>query len=346
MVAYVRAGALTNFAEVAREFGLDPAALARAAGLDPRVLSEPGARVPTAKVASLLERSAKEAGCPTFALRMARTRRLADLGAVGLMIAHQPTLGDALATTIRYRNLVNESLAMSLEEDGDLAILRAELLVEPGVAMRQTDELAIGTLFRLFRAVLGARWQPYSVNFAHLAPPDSSFHRSVFGERVEFGCEFNGVVFAAADLNRPNPAADPALAEHARSFVDTLPKAQMESMTGEVAKAVYLLLPIGGASISQVAQWLGINVRTLQRRLSAESEAFSDVVARIRRELATRYLANPAHSLAEIARMLDFAQHSSFTRWFTAEFGMPPAQWRLEARSRAVAARGRRRRRS
>jgi AraC-like DNA-binding protein len=328
MVAFVRAATLSNFVEVARELGLDPIAAVRAAGIDPRALSAPEMRLPTAGVAQLLERSAEASNCPTFALRMARSRQLSQFGAISLLITHQATLGEALATIIEYRNLLNESLAMSLERHGDLVILREELVVEPGLPMRQAYELAIGAIFRVCHALLGGRWRPYSVHFTHAAPPDVSVHRSVFGADLEFGSEFNGIVFSAADLDRPNPTADPALAEYARTFVESLPKAHESSVAREVSKAVYLLLPLGRASIVQVAQGLGLNPRTLQRRLAAEGEEFSQLVDRVRRDLAIRYIANPAYSLAQIARMLGYGQHSSFTRWFATAFGAPPAAWR------------------
>jgi AraC-like DNA-binding protein len=328
LVAYVRAAALSNFVEVARQLDLDPMAALRAAGIDPRALADPDMRLPAADVAVLLDRAAEATDCPTFALRMARSRQLANFGAISLLITHQATLREALATTIEYRNLLNESLAMSLEEDGDLVILREELVVEPGVPTRQAYELAIGAIFRMCHALLGGRWQPYSVHFSHAAPPDLGVHRSVFGASVEFGSEFNGIVFGAGDLDRPNPTADPALAEYARTFVESLPKAHAGSMAREVSKAVYLLLPLGRASIVQVAQGLSLNARTMQRRLDAEGEAFSALVDRVRRDLAVRYLANPGYSLAQVARMLGYAQHSSFTRWFATEFGAPPAAWR------------------
>jgi AraC-like DNA-binding protein len=259
---------------------------------------------------------------------MARSRQLSQFGAISLLLTHQATLREALATIIEYRNLLNESLAMSLEEHGDLVILREELIVAPGAPMRQAYELAIGAIFRVCHALLGGRWRPYSVHFTHAAPADLAVHRSVFGADIEFGSEFNGIVFGAADLDRPNPTADPVLAEYARTLVDSLPKAHAGSMAREVSKAVYLLLPVGRASIVQVAQGVGMNPRTLQRRLAAEGEEFSQLVGRVRRDLAVRYIANPAYSLAQIARMLGYGQHSSFTRWFAGEFGAPPATWR------------------
>jgi AraC-like DNA-binding protein len=328
MLTYVRAAALSNFGEVARQVGLDPRALLREVGLDLQVLADPDRRVPAPAVVSLLEGAAARSGCQTFGLRMAESRRLADFGAVSLLIAHQPTLRDALETTIRYRHLLNEALAMQIEEYGELVILREELVIEGAAPSRQAYELAVGALFRMFSALLGPRWRPYGVRFAHSAPDDLSVHRRIFGPSVEFNGEFTGIICWGADLDRPNPAADPALALYARRFVEGLGAATSTSVALEVRKAAYLLMPLGRASIGQIAHAVGLNVRTMQRRLEAEGQVFSELLNEVRRDLAVRHLANPTYSMTEIARLLGYGQLSSFTRWFTDEFAQPPSRWR------------------
>jgi AraC-like DNA-binding protein len=55
------------------------------------------------------------------------------------------------------------------------------------------------------------------------------------------------------------------------------------------------------------------------------------VLNEVRRELALRYLAGSAHNMTAIAQMTGYATPSSFTRWFSAEFGKSPAAWRNEA---------------
>jgi AraC-like DNA-binding protein len=335
----VRAAALSNFAEVARQLGLNPRRLLRDAGLDWSVLAEPDRRVPVEMIATLLESAARESGCESFGLRMAESRRLSDFGAVSLLIAHQPTLREALDTTVQYRHLLNEALSMQFEEVGDLFILREELVLDEALPTRQAYELAIGAMFRMFNALLGPRWRPCGVRFTHAAPRELVVHRRVFGCEVEFDSDFNGFVCWRADLDRANPAADPALANYARRFVDGLGDGEAASMSLEVRRAAHLLLPVGRASIAQIARGLGVNVRTLQRRLEAEGAGFSDLLNGVRRELSERYLANPAFSMTEIARLLGYGHLSSFTRWFLSEYGAPPTQWRGR-RERAGPSRG------
>jgi AraC-like DNA-binding protein len=330
MAFLVRAAALTNYTEVARHLGLDPARLLGRHGLSLRLIADPEQRVPLQGVVALLEESAQLANCPTFGLRMAESRSLADFGAISLLLTHQRTLRDALRATIQYQHLLNESLALHVEESGATVVLREEGAAGGAAQSRQATELALGVLCRMCSALLGPNWHPRSVKFTHEAPPELSLHRRVFGCTPEFGCEFNGIVCRSADLDRPNPTADPAMARYAERLLQSLPgvKKQGHSVVLEVRKAIYLMLPMGRATIEQIAQGMGVNVRTLQRQLEEAGVTFSDLMHEVRSELVLRYMENPAFSLARIAELLGYGMPSSFTRWFNAQFGMAPIAWR------------------
>jgi AraC-like DNA-binding protein len=330
MATMSRAAALSNFVDVARQVGIDPFRALRRAGIDQRALADPELRIPTAVVNGLIEDAAAESGCPTFGLRMGEMRRLSDMGAISLLVSHQPTLRDVVATVLTYRRMFNDALFLDMEETSDVAILRQLLVVDDARPTVQANELQSSILFRVFRAILGQRWRPLSVNFTHDAPADLVVHRRVFGAIVEFRSQFNGMVLAAADLDRAGASADPAMARHAELIVGTLLNPGQDDGLQQVRKAVRQLLPEGKASLAHVAQSVGLNERTLQRRLAADQVQFSEIVHGVRRELAEGYLADPAVSVTEVARLLGYGQISSFTRWFVAEFGAPPRQWRKE----------------
>ncbi|MFC5699256.1 AraC family transcriptional regulator [Pseudomonas sp. GCM10022186] len=331
----VRAAALTNYIEVAQHLGLNPQQLLRQVGLSQSLIDNPEQRLPTSAVAALLEESARAANCPTFGLRMAESRQLSDFGVISLLLSHQPTLRDALDIIVQYRHLLNESLALYVDEVGKTVILREEIISDTSAPMRQGMELAIGVLFRMCSALLGSNWRPLSVNFSHDAPPELQLHRRVFGCKVEFGSEFNGIVCQVADLDKPNPLADPAMARHAQRLVETLPGAARQSTLNDVRKAIYLLMPMGRSTIEQIAQSLGMNVRTLQRRLEESQVTFSDLINEARRDLVLRYMENPRYSLSRIADLLGYSVPSSFTRWFSCQFGKSPATWRREHQVKA-----------
>ncbi len=330
MTTMVRAAVLTNYIEVAQHLGLQPQTMLARVGLSRALLQDPEQRIPVDAAVRLLEDSATASGCQNFGLRIAESRQLSDFGAVSLLLTHQSTLRNVLQALVQYRHLLNDSLALFIEEAGRMVIIREEVVTEAHLPSSQANELAIGVMFRLCAALLGAHWRPSSVNFSHEAPDDLHLHRRLFGCKLEFGSEFNGIVCPAADLDVANPHADPAMARYAQRYLDSLQSENESSILFDVRKAIYLLLPMGRATIEQIAQALGMNVRTLQRRLEENNATFSDLINDVRCDLAARYMENPSYSLARIADLLGYSMPSSFTRWFAAQFGMPPAAWRAQ----------------
>jgi AraC-like DNA-binding protein len=330
MHTLVRAGALTNYIEVARHLSFDPQPLLKRVGISKAMLEDPERLISARAAMTLLEQSARLTKCPTFGLRMAELRQISDFGVVGLLLSHQRTLGAALETLIQYRHLLklNETLVMRIENIGKMVVVRGEVVVDEAGASIQSAELALGTLARMCATLLGAAWHPHSVNLTHDAPSDLRLHHRVFGRRLAFGSSFNGIVCRTADLDLPNPIADPAMARHAQRLLEGLPGANETSIVLEVRKAIYLMLPTKRATIEQVAQGLGLNVRTLQRQLEGAGKVFSEMVSGVRRDLVVHYMNNPGYSLGRIAELLGYSAYGSFVRWFAAQFGMTPTQWR------------------
>lgn len=123
----------------------------------------------------------------------------------------------------------------------------------------------------------------------------------------------------AADLGVLNPVTDPVLANYARKLIADLPGGRERSIDQEVCQAICLMLPMGRATCKSVAQGLGMGMRTL---------SFTGLVNEVRQELARRYLANGRYRPGEVAALLDSSTHSTFTRWFGAEFRCSPEAWR------------------
>ena len=330
MTVLARSAALTNYLEVTRHLRLNVNALLAQAGLSPSILNDPKQRIPASSVVSLLEHSAQMSGCQTLGLRMAELRQLSDFGEVSLLLNLQNSLRDALKVIVQYRHLLNDSLAIFIEESGKTVIIREELITEVAAGNRQSIELAIAVMYRFCAALLGAHWHPINVCFTHEAPEDLTVHRRIFGCKVEFGCEFNGIICPATDLDTANPLANEAMARHAQRYLDSLQGKSNHSLAFDVRKSIYLLLPMGRATIEQIAQSQGMNVRTLQRRLEEDGASFSELINIVRRDLVIRYLENPGYSLGRITDMLGYSMPSSFTRWFISQFGRPPAVWRSE----------------
>ena len=325
----MRGASITGYAEAARRVGLDPRAMLHRYGIDRRVLTEPELRMPADAAIALIEGSAEASGCETFGLLMTETRKLSDYGPISLLFAHQPTLHDMLDCMIRYQRMLNDALVLEMDEHRwDTTVVRQEILTDFGRTPRQCYELAVATLYRTFRGPRGPRWRARSIHFTHGPPSDLAAHRRAFDAPVEFYSDFNGFTCAPAELKALNPLADAAMARHAEGFIQALPRAQEVAFAAEVERAIQVLLPFNGASIETVSARLGLNRRTLQRRLAQEGAEFSALLNQMRRRHAIRYLANPRLPVAQVAGLVGYSHETSFARWFSGEFGRSPSAWR------------------
>jgi AraC-like DNA-binding protein len=327
-----RSAGLSSFDEVARTAGLDPNALLREFDLPQRCLTEPELRVPVDSVRRLLEAAADRSGVEAFGLRLAKARRLSDMGPLGLLMREQPTLRLALEACANYANRLNAALYFTLEESPNVVVLREDLILGRPGPLRQSAELAIGVVFRVLQTFMGPQWRPLRVCFSHDAPTDRTEHDRLFGCRVEFGHAFNGIVCSRRDLEVANPNADPGLARLARQMLETYPEQGSDKITTQVRRLVVSLLGTGACSIETVAQHLGVDRRTVHRRLTQEGETFSKIVASVRRELATGFLEDPNRNLAEISSLLGFSSISGFSRWHRQQFGRTASAQRTASR--------------
>jgi AraC-like DNA-binding protein len=343
MTDLVRSAALTDYVEVARAVGLDPYRMLDALGLGRAALRDPDAKVSAAAVRRLFEASARAAGIDDFGLRLAEKRELSNLGPLALVVREQPTIRKALDALIQYIRLHNESLLVSVHEEGDAVVISPVLKVGRPVPTRQSVELTIGVLYRILRMLLGEGWKPRAIRFAHQPPAKLDRHRRFFRAPIEFGAEVDGLVCAARDLDAPVAAADPAMARHVQRYLDGVIARPNVTLGEKVREMVATLLPSGGCSIAAVAERLGVDRRTLHRRLARQGDTYSAIVDAARTEMVARYLDNRERSLATVADLLGFSALSAFSRWFRTRFGCSATAWRADATPGPRRSRARRR---
>lgn len=332
MSALVRGASLNQFAEIATACGLDARALVREAGLPLRCLEEADLKVPAAAVGRLLELASRRGHEPAFGLRMAQSRRLSNLGPLALLVRDEPSLRQVLEALMRHIHLHNEALVLHVEQVGNLVSIRAELAHEGGEPLRQATELVVAVTYRVLSIFLGASWQPRLVCFSHRAPASIAVHRRLFGRAVEFGHAFNGIVCRAADLDVPNPTADPVMARYAQGLLAR----QIGASAGTAARVrqmVVLLLPLGHCRVEVVAQHLGVDRRTVARQLAESGTSFSALVDELRRDLSERHRLDGARTIGEVSALLGFSAPSAFSRWHRQAFQEPARErWRRRPR--------------
>lgn len=320
-----RSAGLTGFLELCRDVGLDAYALAEAVGLPPTVLTDPDMRVAVELMGRMYEMAAEQSGVDDFALRIAEQRRISNMGAVGLMIREQPTLRKSMQAYIRYQWLQNDAYALALEEFGDQAILRIH---GPAWQQRQVQELSVATAVRTLKAVMGDAWKPQEIWFTHAAPPRLDTYRRVLGVTPLFDQDCMAVVLDRADLDTSFTAADPAMARQVAIFLERMTEGRSVSLRDKVGDLIVALLPDGVCSVERVAQHMGMDRRTLHRRLQAEGVTFSAILDLTRQDMAASVLLTSDRPLQSVADLLGFSSLSAFAHWFRRKFGQSASAYR------------------
>lgn len=324
MADLIRSAALSGYADIVRAAGHDPVRAVRAAGLPVACLTDPELKIASSTLRRLLEETARK-GIDDLGLRLAAERSLSNLGPIGLIAREQPTVRRALEAMGHYMRLHNESLSLRMLDSGEEVIVGVDLRVGPSMQYRQSAELAVGVLYRVLKLFLGTHWKPELVVFMHGAPRSTEPHRRFFRTRVEFSGDFMGIVCTSRDLDAPIASADPVMARHAARYLDTMLGPGQPGIRRKVQDLICVLLPSGRATAEAVARQMGLERRTLDRRLEREGTTFLSEMNEVRAQLCIQYLASEDRSLTAVADLLGFSGLSAFSRWYSGRFGAPPS---------------------
>ncbi len=322
----LRAAALTGFTLLSRNYGINTGELLREAGFPRDIESDPDRRIEVEAVCRLYESAAIATGADDFALRLSDMRGFANLGPVSLVARDEPTVRSSMSVFIKYLPLHNDALFVRLEEQAGIASLFCYLSC-PGPKTQATD-IAVGTLFRILRQLLGPDWRPELVSLERKSPVDPGFHRNFFGSRVAFEQEVSAIVLESRLLDQPNPMANEALRPYATSLLKSFDTAHSTTMADRAKRVIETLLSNRRCTAAFVASRLGISRRTLNRRLEAEGTSFLELLNSVRKDIASRQVANTQRSFAEIADLLGFGSASAFSTWFRGQFDITPRQFR------------------
>jgi AraC-like DNA-binding protein len=325
-------GAFAVIPKIIRQFGVDPAQVFAEAGIAPAAIARPGDRIGWEDLARLLRVSAGRTGCPHFGLLAGGEWRLSDLGLLGELARHSPTVEQALQNLVVNQHLNSEGALAFLLRRGEFADLGYAIYVPFAQSVRHIHDAALSAGMNVMRDICGDGWRPSEVFFMQPAPPDAGPYRERFQTRLSFDSSLCAIRFPASALAQPIVGAEPRrlrVAEAQAALADR------GALADKVHRAVRRLLLHGKASGADIAQALAMHRRTLNRRLSAEGETFQQALDRVRLAVARELLGESALTVSEIALVLGFADSVAFIPAFRRWTGTTPGVWRRSSRQGA-----------
>lgn len=316
MTDFTRSAGLTGFVQLAASFGLNPVRLARSARLPAAALTEPDLPVPAGRIATLLNLAAEQSGVEDFGLRLADKRRMSTVGPLALLASMQPTLREMLKVLCNNIRLHSESLVAVTEETDRLMFLRVEFVLKEHVPLRQSVDMVLGSVCRYIQAVMETGWCPKAVMLRSPPPRGPTLHAELFRRAPTFSADFDGLVIDRRDLDREFNAPDPVLISYLQAYIDQMYSRTHATTADEVRQVLMGLLPGGRSQADAVAASMGINRRTLARRLAEEKTTFSQLLEDVRAKLIETHLA-AKRPYGEVAELVGLASSSGLAHWLT-----------------------------
>lgn len=323
----MRALTLKRFVEVSEALGIDGYEILSGLDIHPSVIQNPEERLPAARVIKALESGAKQSANSSFAIMMAEQRSFEDLGPMALLMQHLETPREVIEKSAAYKRYYNDLLEVHIEESAGQAFITWDL--HPASNARQAMDLGVALAFLLLRGSSGQKWQADAIHLTRRAPEDLRPWHRFFDRPIEFESTFNGFSCSSAALSTRNPMANPLMANHAAGLLKLHPIASVDvDIRRRVNQRIISFLPVGRATLDDVAASLDVSPRKLQRQLANAGTTFTLLLDGVKLQTAKKHLSSSAISVSTIADMLGYGSTAAFSRWFSSKTGQQPTVWR------------------
>lgn len=309
--------------------GLDRASLVDGAPVDPNQLSDPNARVAFADVVPIWER-ATATGVP-LGLRAAAQLPFGAYRVIDFLCWSSPNVRDGVCKLARYMPLLNDAIAMDVDEQGD----PIRVVLHSSVDIPRSYAAFVFAAMIVRQRVVHT--EPLGLSVVHFrgsGPADVSEYESTFECPVRFDADQHHLEFTRSDWERPLQPSDPSLYATLTEHADRLMSVRERSdISKRAARAILEELQGGDASLERVAKRLAMSERSLQRHLKEAGTSFATLLESQRSKAARRYLERGEFSVHEVGHLLGFSGPNSFARAFKRWTGKTPGQYRDEHRS-------------
>jgi AraC-like DNA-binding protein len=289
-----------------------------------------GRQLPAIHFAAMLDFGAAQTRDGCFGLHRGGEFRLKNGGVLAYLAASAETLGEAVSHYQRYASIVCDGFTIERERDDEGVRLLLHVADPSWARCRHLAEFTMARTVSAMRVVTGVQLRPLSVRFAHVRAASGPECRRLFGCPVDFGARVDSLRLSADTLALRIPTADSRLGIMLRSYADGLLKQVRpkggDSLAGKAAAIIAQRLSSGEASLRDVARRLQMSERTLRRRLQESGVTFSDLVGRVRLDLADDWLRRTDFNVKHISYLLGYSDAAAFSRAYKRWTGRSPGR--------------------
>jgi AraC-like DNA-binding protein len=307
--------------------------LLRSAGLPTTCLDDPRTPVPTAALWRFREVAATRTGLPNLTLNVMGPSAFTDLGQIARPVLCAPTLLKMIQV---WQQLVYTESSTAIFDirpscNGDF-IFSNRFALRHQQGEWHAELYVLLWMLKMVRLVEPA-WSPTEICCTSKATPDRVKAIESLATRARFGECCTAFAVPSSMLALP-PKNDESNLHHLKPREEFLwSTAPSDSFSAAIKQVIRAYTGDSWLTVHQASEAVGISVRTMQRRLSAENKSYSDVLEETRAEAARDLLENTDATILEISVQLGYSHQSGLTRAFRRWAAVSPTDFRALRRS-------------
>jgi AraC-like DNA-binding protein len=322
----VRSATLFGYLKAARELGIDGEALMAKVGLGNDFADHPDSLISADAFITLLNLSAAASNHSDFGARASIARGVPDYGPVSLLLREEETLGDALRTFVTRLPYHSDSTYLELDTRFGKPFLSFRIISD--VPVNQVSEFCACGLVQSIRWLVGSDWNPDAVCQEHPRPAHTSAQSNFLRCELRYDQVMGGILLGRDALNLKVITSPAVLRRHAKTLIENTLTGSTAHFEVQVARVITQSLRDSSFDADSIASSLGMNRRTLHRRLTSQGLSYSTLLQQVRYETARRLVEVGTVPLTDVAEATGFSSQSSFSRWFQTTFGCTASEWK------------------
>jgi AraC-like DNA-binding protein len=328
----IRAEGFNAIDTLLAELGLDASTAFSEMGLDVEILQPHNSdlEIDYQSFLKLLNHCADISGRQDFGALLSRYQDMSVIGVTGQTMLEAPTFRAAMENAVDFFHLHMNGLKVGFQEYQNQSLITLEMIMPFAPAYRQQVELSLGIGIRFIRRLLGQSWAPIHAYFEHSKDSGCDTTSRLFACPISYESEFNGYTIHSCDLDIRRENFNSQLHQVLYDYLCLQTRAMQNNFVVSVREKIIQAIRVNECSIDNVAAQIGLQRRTLQRKLAKSGYIFKDLVEETRMDLAQRYLRISGISITQISDILCYAEPTSFSRSFKRYFGISPRAWRIE----------------
>lgn len=246
---------------------------------------------------------------------------------VELYLASSPTIGDTLWILGYLPCLVQENIHCWVDLEGELANIYFEI-IDAGRSVSFPGFLEAITLYvqRSINQIL-KRKADTLVSFSHSPQIDIHAYERQFGLTPVFNDRCTRISLKLSDAEQQVKSRSSSLHAQASLLLEGKIR-ELQAKSGLLRSMEVLLSHNPSMSLENVCEALGIEQRSLQRRLKDAGTTFNTLQGALRFQRAKTLLVEMNLDIDSVAIKLGFSDRNSFSKAFSKWSGLPPSQYK------------------